>query len=114
MTEPNAYPPEWRQPPHPLDPVLGEELRPWRPSAGQRAQVAEQAFAYTARERQFRADFLQFCAERDADRSWPQAWLGLLELLRRTAVNAQGQQLTLARLVDDLDHAHDDRIQRGK
>ena len=107
MTD-DSYPDDWStEPPHPFDPVLGDELDRWRPTPAQRAAVIELVLAYCAREHLFAAELMDFTADRHQDLQWTQALLALLDLFQTTAIGSQGLELTLARLHGDLDSAHD-------
>jgi hypothetical protein len=109
-TDPDGYPDSWRAAPHPFDPVLGGDLDEFRPTPRQRADVIELALAYSSREYQFGAEFLDYAADRYDNLDWPQAFLGLLALFESTAVGAQGERLTVGRLASALAAARDDAL----
>ena len=114
MTD-NPYPPEWDDtpPPDPLDPRLGSVLDPVRPTAAERALVADLAHQYVARDHDFAETFKYFWADRHADKRWPNVFLALFEQFAVTAVGAQGERLTIARAEGDLTAARDDIIEFG-
>jgi hypothetical protein len=105
------YPPEWNRPPDSLDPITGDGLDPWRPTPADTAAVCELAVAYIAQEPQFCREFLDFAAGRYTNRSWPQAFLCLLDLLNTTAIGGSGRDVALARLTGNREDARTERWQ---
>lgn len=108
MTD-HPYPPEWNETPEPdpMDPRLGSVLDPIRPTAAERALVADLAHQYVARDRDFGETFKYFWADRHADKRWPNVFLALLEQFAATAVGAQGEALSIARAEGDVQAARD-------
>ena len=103
-----GYPCEWsNQPP----PRLGEDLEPWEPTAAQRALVLDLLDRYVRRDPSFGPTFVRFGADRYRDKSWPQAMLAVLEHFAQTAIGAQAEALTIARLASDLRAARHDVIE---
>jgi hypothetical protein len=110
------YPPDWDNspPPDPMDPRLGSVLDPIRPTAAERALVADLVQMYVAREHDFAETFQYFWADRHADKRWHAVFLALLEQFATTAVGAQGEPLTIARCQGDVQAARDDIIEFGE
>jgi len=106
---PTSYPPEWDEipPPNPLDPRLGSVLDSIRPTAAERALVADLAHQYVARDHDFGETFKHFWGDRSADQRWPMVFLALLEQYATTAVGAQGEDLSIARAEDDRNKARE-------
>lgn len=113
MTD-SPYPPEWHQPPpDPMDPRLGSVLDTIRPTAPERALVADLVAMYVARDPDFAQTYQHFWADRHADKRWHAVFLALLEQFAITAVGAQGEQLSIARAQGDVQAARDDIIEFG-
>lgn len=111
----DSYPREWlNEPPHPADPRLGDDLEPWEPSAAQRALVLDLLDRYVRRDPSFAVTFLRFGAQSYGDKTWPQMFLALLEYFAQTAIGAQAEALTIARVATDLRAARDDVIEFGE
>ena len=115
MTDEDSYPPEWgdHEPPDYYDPRLGTALDPWHPDAAQRARVAGLAHQYVSRDHTFYIGFLGFCSDNYNAKTWPQALLALLEQFAQTAIGAQGEQLAVARLAGDVEHAREDVLREA-
>lgn len=109
------YPQDWNDPPppDPLDPRLGTVLDSIRPTAAERALVAEIVHEYVSRSTQFGYTFKHFWTDRYRDNRWPNLFLAMLEQFATTATGAQGEALTIARAQGDRDAARDDVIEFG-
>lgn len=108
MTD-DSYPPEWAEvpPPNPLDPRLGTVLDPIRPTAAERALVADLVHQYVARDHDFGETYRYFWEDRKIDHRWPNVFLAALEAYATTAVGAQGEELATRRARDDRDKARE-------
>ena len=108
MTD-DSYPPEWDHipPPNPLDPRFGSVLDGVRPTAAERALVADLIHQYVARDHDFGETFKHFWGDRHADQRWPMVFLAALEAYATTAIGAQGEALTIARAEGDRDAARE-------
>ncbi|MBL3753113.1 hypothetical protein, partial [Mycobacteroides abscessus] len=58
--------------------------------------------------------FLRFAADCYRDKTWPQMFLALCEHFTQTAIGAQAEALTVARVAADLRAARDDVIEFGE
>ncbi|BDE16851.1 MULTISPECIES: hypothetical protein [Mycobacterium] len=106
------YPGDWStEPPHPDDPRFGDWLDPWRPTAAQRARAIELLRLYVSRSHDFNHAFVLFHRDIKSEDSGPQMLVALLEHFAVTAIGAQGEELTIARLAGDLAAARDDILQ---
>ena len=95
------------------DPRLGDALEPWEPSAAQRALTLDVLDRFVRRDPSCADTFLRFFADRYRDKSWPQVFLALCEHFAVTAIGAQAEALTIARVAADLRAARDDVIEFG-
>lgn len=111
----SPYPPEWNDnpPPDPLDPRFGSILDSIRPTAAERALVADLVLMYVARDPDFAETFQYFWFDRHGDKRWHSVFLALLEQFATTAVGAQGEALTIDRAEGDVKAARDDVIEFG-
>jgi hypothetical protein len=106
----DSYPAEWldnNEPPwppvlDPMDPRHPDFLDPWRPTSAESALVKGLTHDYCSGTPEFNAAFLYFGRDRYHQRSWPEAFLALLEVLKQHAVGSVGRELTLARLREDV------------
>lgn len=113
------YPAEWldnTEPPWPdaTDPRSGEFLDPWQPTSAERALVDDLALQYVAGTIDFNTMFLRFCSDCYHQRSWPQAFLALLEAFKNTAIGSQGLDPTVKRLAGDLKAARSDALEEAQ
>jgi hypothetical protein len=102
MTD-DSYPEDWCvQPPHPLDPRLGNVLDSIEPTPAERALVADMLHRYVSRDHSFGKTFELFWRDRYTDNRWHAAFLALLEQSANMAVGTQGEDLAVARLAEEL------------
>jgi hypothetical protein len=101
------YPPDWigDEPPDRRD-----WLEQWEPTPSQEARAAELHLHYAARTDEFPALLRAYCDDVLAEKSLPAVLLAHLQHSTFTMIGSQGEQLTLRRLVADVEVAREDAL----
>jgi hypothetical protein len=111
----NEYPSGWadQPPPNADDPLLGDNLDPWRPDAAEVARVLEVLLQYVTGQHTFTWAILSLAKDCYRDKTVPEILLACCEIFRIAVIGCQGEQLTVDRLTADLQHARQEAFREA-